>query len=217
MFLNKIRNIFCVPDTKFVFATNVARAGKRGRICVGNNVSATMWPRLPGRSLNGKDLVKDRKTTINILRQCYSLLNSFMFENDPLYHKLVVFVSLKAMNDVWLTDIFAYFFAVTLKRHKYFVSNLVTSKNESIGNRIEILVLFFCVNYNWALGSRLVSSVHLNLKPSWKLPSTICLSLTSFKWSQFLPRWAQISSQDYWTVPLRRNFSNSLFLHFLNV
>ena len=30
-------NIFCVPDT-----------GKRGNICVGNNVSATMRPRLPG-------------------------------------------------------------------------------------------------------------------------------------------------------------------------
>ena len=40
MFLNKIRNIFCVPDTKFVSATNVARAGKRGNICVGNNVSS---------------------------------------------------------------------------------------------------------------------------------------------------------------------------------
>ena len=47
MFLNKIRNIFCVPDTKFVSATNVARAGKRGNICDGNNVSATMCPRLP--------------------------------------------------------------------------------------------------------------------------------------------------------------------------
>ena len=46
MFLTKIRNIFCVPDTKFVSATNVARAGKRGNICVGNNVSATMCPRL---------------------------------------------------------------------------------------------------------------------------------------------------------------------------
>ena len=30
---------FCVPDTKFVSATNVARAGKRGNI-----VSATMYP-----------------------------------------------------------------------------------------------------------------------------------------------------------------------------
>ena len=38
---------FCVSDTKFVSATNVARAGKRGNICVGNNVSATMCPRLP--------------------------------------------------------------------------------------------------------------------------------------------------------------------------
>ena len=41
-------HIFCVPDTKFVSATNVASAGKRGNICVGNNVSATMCPRLPG-------------------------------------------------------------------------------------------------------------------------------------------------------------------------
>ena len=40
MFLNKIRNIFCVPETKFVSATNVARAGKRGNICVSNNVSS---------------------------------------------------------------------------------------------------------------------------------------------------------------------------------
>ena len=28
-------------------ATNVTRAGKRGNICGGNNVSATMCPRLP--------------------------------------------------------------------------------------------------------------------------------------------------------------------------
>ena len=40
MFLNKIRNIFCVSDTKFVSATNVARAGKRGNNYVGNNVSS---------------------------------------------------------------------------------------------------------------------------------------------------------------------------------
>ena len=37
-----------VADTKFVSETNVARAGKRGNICVDNNVSATMCPRLPG-------------------------------------------------------------------------------------------------------------------------------------------------------------------------
>ena len=34
MFLNKIKNIFCVPDK------NVPRAGKRGNICVRNNVSS---------------------------------------------------------------------------------------------------------------------------------------------------------------------------------
>ena len=39
---------FCAPDTKFVSPTNVAHAGKRGNICDGNNVSATMGPRLPG-------------------------------------------------------------------------------------------------------------------------------------------------------------------------
>ena len=39
---------FFVFRTKFVSATNVARAGKRGNICGGNNVSATMCPRLQG-------------------------------------------------------------------------------------------------------------------------------------------------------------------------
>ena len=39
MFLNKLKSeTFFVPDTKFVSATNVARAGKRENICVGNNV-----------------------------------------------------------------------------------------------------------------------------------------------------------------------------------
>ena len=46
MFLNKIRNTFCVPDTKFVSATNVAPArGQTGKHlcrqqCVRNNVSS---------------------------------------------------------------------------------------------------------------------------------------------------------------------------------
>ena len=59
MFLNKIKTFF-VPDTKFVSATNVACAGKRGNICVGNNVSATMCPRLPGH-LEGKKLCFARR------------------------------------------------------------------------------------------------------------------------------------------------------------
>ena len=41
MFLNKMRNFF-------VSVTNAARAGKRGNICVSNNVFATMCPSLPG-------------------------------------------------------------------------------------------------------------------------------------------------------------------------
>jgi len=44
MFLNKIKNSFCVSDTKYVSATNVARAGKRGNICVGNNVTSFARP-----------------------------------------------------------------------------------------------------------------------------------------------------------------------------
>ena len=35
-------------------ATNVARTGKRGNICVGNNVSATMCPRSPGPLLTAE-------------------------------------------------------------------------------------------------------------------------------------------------------------------
>ena len=34
MFLNKIRNSFCIPDTKFVSAANAAREGKRRDSCV---------------------------------------------------------------------------------------------------------------------------------------------------------------------------------------
>ena len=33
------KHFFCVLDTKFVSATNVARTGKGGNICVGNNVA----------------------------------------------------------------------------------------------------------------------------------------------------------------------------------
>ena len=49
MFLNKVRNIFCVPYTNLCLQqNNVVHVGKRGNICVGNNVSATMCPRSPG-------------------------------------------------------------------------------------------------------------------------------------------------------------------------
>ena len=50
MFLDKISNIFCVPDTKSASATNVARAGKRANICVGNNVT------LPGPCMETRSI-----------------------------------------------------------------------------------------------------------------------------------------------------------------
>ena len=67
MFLNKIRNIFRVPGTKFVSATNVARAGKQGNIYVGNNVSATMCPRLLGLLLYLCCIVKHSVTKCDIM------------------------------------------------------------------------------------------------------------------------------------------------------
>ena len=42
------RKMFLDKITKFVSAANVEIAGKWGNICVGNNVSVTMCPRLPG-------------------------------------------------------------------------------------------------------------------------------------------------------------------------
>ena len=42
-----VSEIFFVLDTNFVAATNVARASKQGNICVRNNVSATLCPRVP--------------------------------------------------------------------------------------------------------------------------------------------------------------------------
>ena len=44
---DKNQKLFCVSDTNFVSATNVTRTGKRGNICVRNNVYATLCPRLP--------------------------------------------------------------------------------------------------------------------------------------------------------------------------
>jgi len=46
-----------------VSATNAASTGKRGKICVGNNVSAKMCPRLPGPLLEVKNFANGLKTT----------------------------------------------------------------------------------------------------------------------------------------------------------
>ena len=63
MFLNKIRNIFCVPNTKVVSATNVARSGKRGNICVGNNVSS--FARALRRRASVESSTKNSKLGLN--------------------------------------------------------------------------------------------------------------------------------------------------------
>ena len=46
MFLTSGKSTFCFRAAKFVSATYVSRAAKLGNICVGNNVSATMFPSL---------------------------------------------------------------------------------------------------------------------------------------------------------------------------
>ena len=73
MFLNKIRNIFCVPDTKFLSATDVARSGKRGNICVGNNVSATMFPSCQGLNSGLKVNQGNNFSCIKVLSLAYLL------------------------------------------------------------------------------------------------------------------------------------------------
>ena len=53
-------------------ATNVAHAGKRGNICVGNNVSATMCPRLPValRSPHTRGLVPASRLDQGLVASC---------------------------------------------------------------------------------------------------------------------------------------------------
>ena len=46
MFLTPSKNILCFRTAKYVSATHVSRAAKFGNICIGNNVSATMFPSL---------------------------------------------------------------------------------------------------------------------------------------------------------------------------
>ena len=46
MFLTPDKNIFCFRAAKFVSAAHVSLAAKLGNICIRNNVSATMFPRL---------------------------------------------------------------------------------------------------------------------------------------------------------------------------
>ena len=76
MFLNKIRNIFWVTDTKFVPATNVAHEGKRGNICVGNNVSS--FARALSSLLSHLCLVEDISTWSWLLNYVFAFVSLTM-------------------------------------------------------------------------------------------------------------------------------------------
>ena len=62
MFLNKIRNTFCV-SIKFVSATDVARAGIRGNICVSNGVRNNVSSFARALTLDG--LFETQRTATN--------------------------------------------------------------------------------------------------------------------------------------------------------
>ena len=88
MFLNKIRNIFCVPDTKFVSATNVALAGKPGNICVGNNVSSFARALIKNNDIYNTRIVKSNSKAIYKKYALGQLLSSLVKERinmHPLY------------------------------------------------------------------------------------------------------------------------------------
>ena len=75
-FWTKSETFFCVPDTKFVSATNVARAGKRGNICVGNNVSSF------ARAFNFRTQVWFQSTTETLaefLKICNNCMPAMVF------------------------------------------------------------------------------------------------------------------------------------------
>ena len=107
MFLKKIRNIFCVSDTNFVSATSVARVGKRGNICVCNNVSATLCPLIAQQwalhvTLTFRCTVLSSSATqrceINIFFIKYLLLGKMntLFKNDRNTEQLLI---LRVTND----------------------------------------------------------------------------------------------------------------------
>ena len=67
-------------------ATNAGRAGKRGNICVGNNVSTTMCPCLPG-PINGKgDLNFSCMARLHVLIFCSVLQFSTIALQQLLIH-----------------------------------------------------------------------------------------------------------------------------------
>ena len=73
MFLTTIRNIFCVPVTKIVSATNVARAGKRGTF-----LPATMCPQqcvLVARAYSFRNVSRPWHLAGNSFVRCHMTMN----------------------------------------------------------------------------------------------------------------------------------------------
>ena len=96
MFLNKIRNSFCVLETKFVFATKCCARGQMGKHLCRQQSVATMCPRLPGPLLKLFKIVifKFKVSQENIVNNslwiqpllCFKanlLLTSHQFYLDP--------------------------------------------------------------------------------------------------------------------------------------
>ena len=76
MFLKKIINFFCFPETKNVSATNVSFMETFTETCFLNNVFVTMFPRLRG-PLNLHVMVKCKVYGMNHIAQCV-LARSFL-------------------------------------------------------------------------------------------------------------------------------------------
>ena len=107
---------FFVPDTKFVSAANVANAGKRGNICVGNNVStfANSFTRVPLYTwclitpfflyFDSNDFFIYTKTKCyptNETQSCYFLPWSFFFSFH--YRWALLYLLVTELHPIWLT------------------------------------------------------------------------------------------------------------------
>ena len=142
MFLNKIRNIFCVPHTKFVPPTNVARAGKRGNICAGNNVSATMCPLLPGPFAKQKV-----QWTEKLPCTCVIILRTFLCR--PLQNNNVHEITNSALSEERelrrLMFLKLYFKVISAGRRSSFLNSLARSTRQDRGFRFSPKIRSFRV------------------------------------------------------------------------
>ena len=74
---DKNQKLFCVSDTNFVSATNVARTGKRGNICVRNNVSSFATTLKHLKRFGLKYVVKETKVSSLLVVLNCGVVNEF--------------------------------------------------------------------------------------------------------------------------------------------